>query len=320
MAVTFTARAVYDAQHEGLALRWLAGAAGADRPIAPDEVSQRQGSTLESSLVGHLNLIRTNTVQVIGRAELGYLTSLGKNSRSDTIKRIFATAPAFILVADGEDAPRELMRQADAAGIPLLASPRDSEVLIDHLRRYLTALVGRKTTLHGVFMGVMGIGVLLTGVSGIGKSELALELLNRGHHLVADDAPEFVRIGPDMVSGTCPELLRDFLEVRGLGILNIRAMFGDNAIEQSAMLRLSIHLVLLNDAELGMMDRLRPASDTLCVLDVEIPRITLPVAPGRDLAVLVEAAVRNHVLSMSGYDSAEDFTARHAQLMSQDKV
>lgn len=320
MAVTFTAGAVYDAQHEKLALHWVAGASGAERSIAPDEVSQRQGSTLEASLVGHLNLIRTNTVQVIGRAELGYLSSLGKNSRADAVKRIFATVPAFIVVAGGEEVPRDLIRQADASGIPLLGTSLDSEVLINHLRQYLTALVGRKTTLHGVFMEVIGVGVLLTGASGVGKSELALELLNRGHHLIADDAPEFVRIGPDVVTGTCPELLRDFLEVRGLGILNIRAMFGDNAIEQSAMLRLSIHLMLLNDAELGMMDRLRPASDTLSILDVEIPRITLPVAPGRDLAVLVEAAVRNHVLSMSGYDSAEDFTARHAQLMTQDKV
>ena len=172
------------------------------------------------------------------------------------------------------------------------------------------------TTMHGVFMEVMGLGVLLSGVSGVGKSELALELLTRGHRLIADDAPIFSRLTEGTVEGICPPPLHDFLEVRGLGVINIRAMYGDRAIAERAVLQLIVHLQRLSEHELINLDRLRASKDEVGVLGVAVPRIMLPVVAGRELAVLAEAAVRGHVLAVGGYDAAEDFTRRQQRYMS----
>lgn len=170
---------------------------------------------------------------------------------------------------------------------------------------------------HGVFLEVHGMGVLLTGESGVGKSELALELLTRGHRLIADDAAEFSRVGPDIVRGRCPEALRDFLEVRGLGILNVRAMYGDSAIKLSKDLRLVIHLQRLASQDLQQLDRLQGIYRTHSILDIEVPEVTLPVAPGRNLAVLVEAAVRDHILLRKGYNASEALIKRQRELIQQ---
>ncbi|HQX23396.1 MAG TPA: HPr kinase/phosphorylase, partial [Pseudomonadota bacterium] len=160
------------------------------------------------------------------------------------------------------------------------------------------------------------IGVLIMGESGAGKSELALELVTRGHRLVADDAPEFSQIAPDVLDGTCPELLRDLLEVRGLGVLNVREMFGDTAVKRNKYLRLIVQLAGLEVLQEGdALQRLSGVTGYRTVLDVEIPQITLPVAPGRNLAVLVEAAVRHHLLRTKGIDPAQTFMDRQAHQM-----
>ena len=163
-------------------------------------------------------------------------------------------------------------------------------------------------------MEVMGLGVLLTGPSGVGKSELALELLSRGHRLVADDAPEFRRTAPDTVHGSCPPMLTDFIEVRGLGILNVRAMYGNNAVMPHKRLHLIIHLQpLTENGNVPAFDRLDTNQRHRAILEVDIPEVILPVAAGRDLAVIIEAAVRNHVLYLNGYNAAEDFIERQQQ-------
>jgi HPr kinase/phosphorylase len=179
------------------------------------------------------------------------------------------------------------------------------------MQHYLATYFAEIITLHGVFMEVMGTGVLITGESSIGKSELALELLTRGHRLIADDATEFARIAPDTLNGNCPEMLRDFLEVRGLGILNVRAMFGDSAIKQNRNLRLIIVLQDLEEAT--EIDRLHGSRQMRSIQEVDIPEVTLPVAPGRNLAVLLEAAVRNHILIAKGYDASAAFIERQKQ-------
>jgi len=181
-------------------------------------------------------------------------------------------------------------------------------------------MTDQKITLHGVFMEVMQLGVLLSGESGVGKSELALELLNRGHRLIADDAPEFVRLATTGLQGECPEALRDFLEVRGLGVINIRAMFGGNAIVPRAELRFVLHLESMDGERLAAVDRLRPSRDSMIILDQEIPRITLPVAPGRNLAILAETAVRSHLLGLDGYDAALDFSRRQGQFLNRSEA
>jgi len=160
---------------------------------------------------------------------------------------------------------------------------------------------------------VLGMGVLLTGDPSVGKSELALDLITRGSRLVADDAPEFTRIAPDIISGTCPPLLRDFLEVRGLGILNIRAMFGDSSIKGTKYLRLIVNLKRMSAEQISGMDRLSGAHTNRDVLGVPMPQVTVPVASGRNLAVLVESAVRNHLLRLKGYDATQVLIERQQQ-------
>ena len=179
----------------------------------------------------------------------------------------------------------------------------------------VTAMTEQKITLHGVFMEVARLGVLLSGASGVGKSELALELLNRGHRLIADDAPEFRRLASGSVEGGCPELLRDFLEVRGLGVINVRAMFGAAAVAPQAELDLILQLKAMSSEQLATVDRLRPSRDTVSVLEKEVPRIVLPVAPGRNLAILAETAVRSHLLILGGRDAAADFIERQRRTL-----
>jgi HPr kinase/phosphorylase len=260
------------------------------------------------SLVGHLNLITQHCVQVLGRKELEYLDALKKNSRKDTISQLFSDHTTLVIIAKGLPAPADMEAAAIASQTPILSSTLPSQDVVEILQHHLTNLFADKITLHGVFMEVLGTGVLITGDSSIGKSELALELLTRGHRLIADDATEFARVFPDTLLGTCPEMLQDFLEVRGLGILNVRAMFGASAIKQHRNLRLIV--VLQDIEEAAQMDRLHGSRQLRKIQDVNIPEITLPVGPGRNLAVLLEVAVRNHLLNAKGYDASQAFIDR----------
>jgi HPr kinase/phosphorylase len=229
------------------------------------------------------------------------------------VAKIIAYQPAAILLTRDQSLPADLRTAAEESDTPVWVSPRRGHELLTYIQYHLARALARRTTLHGTFMEVYSIGVLITGESGAGKSELALELLTRGHRLIADDAPEFTQIAPDMLDGTCPDLLADLLEVRGLGILNVREMFGHTAVKRNKYLRLIVHLA--DAAHVGGDDgmaRLTGMSSTRSVLDVEVPQITIPVAPGRNLAVLVEAAVRNHLLRSKGVDPAKTFIERQA--------
>ncbi len=305
-----TAQTLFDAYHDRLGLRWLTESRGESLPIL------QAGQPVEGmSLIGHLNFVHPYRIQVIGESELTYLQGLGSNSYHDLLSHLFGGDSAMVLISSGLEPPADLVAFAANTPIPLLSATLPSDKLIGYLGYYLNTLLADSITVHGVFLEVMGIGVLLTGESAVGKSELALELITRGHRLVADDAPEFTRVGPDILRGHCPEVLRDFLEVRGLGILNIRAMFGDNALKQSKDLRLIVHLNQVERSGLATIDRLRGTRRTRRMLDVEVPEVELPVAPGRNLAVLVEAAARNHILYHHGYDAPDEFIARQQRLI-----
>ena len=306
MSTTLLISTLYDALKKKLGLEWVTG-----EELGGQVIQAITDSAAETSLVGHLNLISQHRIQVLGTKELEYLDKLGKNSRKDTISQLFSGQSDLIIIARRLEAPRDLVEAATASRIAVLSSAPPSEETIQHLRYFIGNYLAEKLTLHGVFMEVMGTGVLITGVSSIGKSELALELLTRGHRLIADDAAEFARIAPDALNGTCPEMLRDFIEVRGLGILNVRAMFGASAIKHSRNLRLII--VLQEMGEAAVMDRLHGSRRMRTIMEVEIPEITLPVGPGRNLAVLVEAAVRNHILNVKGYDASQAFIERQKQ-------
>ena len=303
MSTSLTLDTLFKSLDEKLGLAWVTGSQNREHAI-----NTTKDEKAETSLVGNLNLIHPHRIQILGSRELEFLDSLKKNSRKDAISQLFSGQSDLIIMAKQLPTPDDLLQAANATNTPVLSSNRPSQEVIQNLQYYLSNQLAEKITLHGVFMEVMGTGVLITGPSSIGKSELALELLTRGHRLIADDAPEFARIAPDILNGTCPEMLRDFLEVRGLGILNVRAMYGASSIKQNRNLRLIIVLQEMEDAI--KMDRLHGSRRDRRIIGVDIPEITLPVGPGRNLAVLLETAVRNHILNAKGYDASQAFIDR----------
>ena len=264
---------------------WVAGKENTDQAL--HEISASQHATL----VGHVNVVHKNLIQVIGKTECEYLQNLEDNFRSNMLHEIFSCGPVAIIMADGIPVPDMLIDHANKYHIPLLSCKTESNEVIDIARFYLHNIFSEKEVAHGVFMEVLGTGVLITGESSVGKSELALALISRGHRLVADDAPEFTRTGPDILDGRSPSVLKDFLEVRGLGILNIRDMYGDNALKSNKYLRLVVHLKRLSEKEYAQLDRLQGGRETRTILGIDIPQILIPVAPGRNIAVLVEACL-----------------------------
>lgn len=273
-----------------------------------------------ATLVGFFNVIHANQAHVIGRIELNYLQQLKADDRAQVYKNLFASEHTVVVIfTDGLKPTEELNNMAIRHRVPLFCSTLSSSDVITHLRYFLAHQLSDRINLHGVFMEIISMGVLLTGESGLGKSELALELVTRGHRLIADDAPEFTRIAPDIILGSCPPILRDFLEVRGLGVLNIREMYGDSSIKSSKYLRLILHLTPMQ-AMSKDKDRLSSALQIKEVLGLDIPVMELPVAPGRNLAVMAEAAVRNHLLSVKGYDAADIFIQRQRKYIEESSL
>lgn len=304
-----TVRTVVDALAPALALRWHGAPTGGDNRL--DQPAG--GETVPK--VGYLNFIHPPRVQIIGAAEADYLRQASPALRDHIIDRVRSGDTAMIVIADGMvlEEPHALALQS--AGIALLATDIPAHKVSYRMRHYLSQALARRITVHGVFLEILSIGLLLTGRPAVGKSELALELITRGHRLVADDAPEFALLGPDDLNGGCPPVLQDFLEVRGLGVLNIRAMFGEAAIKRRKQLGLIINLLRPDDPDLPVTDRLSGSRRERDILEVGIPEITLPVAPGHNLAVLVEAACRDHLLRQQGHRSDEIFAARQAAHM-----
>jgi HPr kinase/phosphorylase len=308
-----SARELFDQLHERLALRWLtSGQRGGERTLERGEQLTRR-----PSLAGYLNVIHPNKVQIIGAAELAWLDTLDARQRWETLEKIMGFDPMALVISQNQGCPQDLRSIAEETNTALWVSSRRGYELLNLLQYHMALALAPRISLHGVFMEIFSIGVLVTGESGVGKSELALELISRGHRLVADDAPEFTQIAPDVLDGTCPEMLQDMLEVRGLGVMNIRQMFGDTAVKRNKYLRLIVQLVKAADGGGDPMSRLTGESPAPArVLDLEVPVFQLPVAAGRNLAVLTEAAVRLHMLRVKGLDPAAAFLARHASLLS----
>ncbi len=307
---------VFDELTSPLSLEWIAGRQGRQRKLFTG--SSGDGDDTErllGALVGHMNLIYPNRIQVLGQEALRYLAGLGKNSLADTQRYLFSTGPFMVIVAGEIPVSEALMALSDEYGVPLLRSSLSASVLISKLRHQLARDLAETFSVHGVFMEVLGIGVLITGESGVGKSELALDLISRNHRLVADDVPEFQQVAPGVIRGACPELLIGFLEVRGLGLLNIREMFGESAIKSAKRLGLILHLKRMPPEILAKIDRLRGIRTRQEVAGVAIDQVTLPVAPGHNMAVLAEGAIRNFMLLEKGYDSVAHFSELQSSLI-----
>ncbi len=309
-----TVKRLFDDTRQKLDLAWIAGATGGSRLLTSETVQKPS-----LALIGHLNFVHPNRVQVLGAAEMDYLRGLSPENLQEAIDHLYATELAAVIVANAEVVPQALIEVANRTETALFASPQPSPRLMQILTHYLAKTLAEFTTLHGVFMEVMGIGVLITGESAIGKSELALELITRGHRLVADDIVEIYEISPETLEGRCPSLLQDFIEVRGLGILNIRALYGEVAVKPKKTLRFIIHLEKPTDITKADYDRLQMQRDTQEILDVSIPKVRIPVAAGRNLAVMVEVAVRSHILHLRGISSSQQFIERHNQYLNLDQ-
>jgi len=293
-----------------LGLTWLAGRRGGNKVLSGDtELKPTIGQ------VGHMNFIHPFRVQIIGAAEASYLRGLPEDALNASIGRLFTNELAAIIVTNREEIPAHLLDECNRHHVALITSPQPSPHLVDVLRLYLSRVLAESTTLHGVFLDVLEMGVLITGASAIGKSELALELISRGNGLVADDIVELYRISPDTLEGRCPTVLRDFLEVRGIGVLNIRTIFGETAVRPRKLLKLMVHLEDHSNEQFSDLDRLQVDATFQEILGVPIRKVTIPVAAGRNLAVLVEAAVRNFVLNQRGIDSTKEFIERQQKLM-----
>ncbi|HET9483404.1 MAG TPA: HPr(Ser) kinase/phosphatase [Xanthomonadales bacterium] len=311
-----SARELFDQLQERFGLRRVAGQRGEERLLDPGDHLQRR-----PTLVGFLNIIYPNKIQLIGSEELRYLDGLDARARWDTIAKIIAYRPTALVLTRDQAVPGDLKQSCEESGTPLWVSPKRGHEILTYVQYHLARALAPRVTLHGTYLEVYSIGVLIAGDSGAGKSELALELISRGHRLIADDAPEFTLIAPDVLDGTCPEMLQDLLEVRGLGVLNVREMFGHTAVKRNKYLRLVVELRAIDQLDVNRgLDRLHGLTSTREVIDVAIPQITIPIAPGRNLAVLVEAAVRNHILRAKGIDPAQTFIDRQAHEMRRSKT
>ena len=306
-----SAEALFDAHRTSLKWEWIAGHAHPERRF--DEVAVRDAQSA-ADLVGYLNYIHPYRVQIVGRREVAYLQATDPESQERRISRIVALEPPVLVVADGHVPPDRLVAMCERAEIPLFCTQESAGHVIDVLRGYLGQHFAERTSVHGVFMDILGVGVLITGESGLGKSELGLELISRGHGLVADDAVDLYRINQTTIEGRCPALLQNLLEVRGIGLLDIRTIFGESAVRRNMRLRLIVHLVRSETMERDY-ERLPFEPLMQDVMGVPVQKAVIQVVAGRNIAVLVEAAVRNAILMMRGVNTYQDFVERHRRAM-----
>ena len=312
-ASSISAEALFEAQRDLLRWEWVAGHAHPERRFDDAAVRDAQSA---ADLVGYLNYIHPYRVQIVGRREVAYLLHSSAEDQERRISRIVTLEPPVIVCADGVTPPDRLVAMCDRAEIPLFVTSESAGQVIDAVRAYVGQLFAERITRHGVFMDILGLGVLLTGESGLGKSELGLELISRGHGLVADDAVDLFRVSQTALEGRCPDLLQNLLEVRGIGLLDIKAIFGETAVRRKMRLKLIVHLVRKEVME-REFERLPYEPLHEDILGIPVRKVVIAVDAGRNLAVLVEAAVRNTILQLRGIDTYQEFIQRHQRAMQQ---
>lgn len=305
--ISLSIQRLYASNRDQLQLTWFAGLEGGNRQITAS-------ANFAADLVGHFNMIHPMRIHVLGMREIEYYDRLDPGKQAMLVQEIADGNPPALIIARGLDAPANIRNICNNNDIPLFTTPLTAAEVIDFLRVYLARQFAPTVTMHGVFMDVLGVGVLVTGESGLGKSELGLELISRNHGLVADDVVEFLRTAPNIIEGRAPELLQNLMEVRGLGILNICAIFGEAAVRRKMRLNLIVNLVRSNVAN-DDIDRFPLERQTEDVLGLPIRKVTIPIAAGRNIAVLVEAAVRNTIMQLRGFDTMQEFMERQRKAM-----
>jgi HPr kinase/phosphorylase len=280
-----------------LDLDLLAGASGLERRITLPYI-QKTGLALS----GFDEYLRSGRVLIFGESEIRFLEQMEAPLRAETLRRLFSRDFPCVMMTMGLEGPPELATEAERAGVPLLRTALTTPVAIGRLTALLDDRLAPREVRHGVLIDIMGLGVLLTGESGIGKSECALDLVVRGHRLVADDTVEVRCREQSILIGTCPELTRHHVEIRGLGVVNVTDLFGVSATRSSKRIELVVHLERWESGR--AYDRLGLDTQTTEILGVKIPLVTMPVAPGRNLAMLVEVAARNQLLRTRGRHAA----------------
>jgi len=286
-----------------LGLRLVAGEAGFNRPVSWGRI-QRPGL----AFAGFLAFIKPGRIQILGESELHYLDTMPSDVRAARIAEICRLPVAAFVVTKGQAVPEDLARECRAQQVPLLVSDQTTSVVIQSITRVLEDELAPTTTVHGVLVDVYGMGVLLLGDSGIGKSECALDLIQRGHRLVADDVVEIRKYPNGSLVGRAAEMIRYHMELRGIGIINIKHLFGVSAVRASNAIELVIELQRWDPTK--KYDRLGLDGQTYTILDRPRPFMTLPVASGRNLALLIEIAARNELLKQQGYDAAKEFALK----------
>ncbi len=291
-------REFFNSHNDFLKLHWLVG--------ENDSKTYIKNTSLESAeIVGHLNLIHPYRIHIFGKPEIEYYNGMDLNRRNFITTELFEAEPPALIIAENQKVPHEILISCRKNNVPLLTTIQSAATTIELLRIQLSKKLAPRITSHGVFMDVLGVGVLISGESGLGKSELGLELLTRGHGLVADDAVDFVRITPEVIEGKSPNIIRNLIEVRGLGLLNVKTIFGESSVRRKFRLRLIVQLERRSKSH--EYDRLPLKAIYENILGLQIRKVIIPVAAGRNLAVLVEAAVRSTILQLRGIDSTKEF-------------
>ena len=306
-----SANVLFEAFRSRLQWQWVAGLGASERRF--DEVAVRAARS-GADLVGYLNYIHPYRVQILGEREIAYVANASEEDSTRRIQRIVTLEPPVLVLADGQVPPPGLLRMCEDAQIPMFSTQGSSAFVIDVLRAYLSKHFADRVSMHGVFMDILGLGVLITGESGLGKSELGLELISRGNGLVADDSVDLYRINQATIEGRCPDLLQNLLEVRGIGLLDIRAIFGETAVRRKMRLKLIVHLVRKETLERDY-ERMPHEPLTQDVIGIPVRKVVIQVVAGRNIAVLVEAAVRNTILQLRGIDTYQEFVDRQRRAM-----
>ena len=306
-----TVRDLFEAKAKTLGLRLAGGANG-----LPNRITSHRIQKLGLALAGYTDYVHPGMVQFIGKTEGNYLSTLGKAEKKIAVERVFKGKLCCIIVTAGLPPPKEVLDGAKKFSVPVLSTEAVTPRAIDELTSFLDQKLAPSTTIHGVLLEVFGLGILITGDSGIGKSECALDLILRGHRLVTDDVVFIRQLGSERLVGSGPDYLRFHMELRGLGIINIKDLFGISAVSPEKEIDLVVELVRWREEE--HYDRVGIEERQFSLLDLSLPLITMPVASGRDLATLVEVAVRIHMLRKQGYEPAAEFLDRLEVRMSKE--